>query len=143
MQMRYPESSTKNAGFTLMEVMIAMAIIAVISAYAISSYQKTELKSRRADAKSALANLSQTLERCYTQNFKYKGCTTLDTGTITVSTTSQRGYYTMSVPTISTGYYTAVATAVGTGPQAKDTGCTIMYQTNVGPGSGKIGRAHV
>jgi len=126
----------KQGGFTLIELLVVVAIIGIISSIAYASYQKSELKSRRADAKSALANLSQTLERCYSQNFKYKGCTTLDSGTISVPSTSQRGYYTVSIPSISTSYYTAEAVAVSTGPQAKDTGCTTLYQTNVGTGSG-------
>ena len=41
-------------GFTLIELMIAVAVIAIIAAIGFPSYQKTVMKSKRIDARNAL-----------------------------------------------------------------------------------------
>jgi len=58
-------------GFTLIELMIAIAILAIILGIAIPSYTQYVLKSGRAEAKGLLLNASQTLERCYTRYSAY------------------------------------------------------------------------
>ena len=125
----------RHKGFTLIELMVTMAIVAIIAAVAYPAYTKSAQKGRRADAKSALTRLSQTLERCYTTNFSYKNCASI---TPTPSPAiSQNGYYTLSVPSVSTTAYTVQATAISTGPQANDTSCTTMTMNNAGQqGSG-------
>ena len=57
-------------GFTLIELMMVVAIVGVLAAIAIPSYQDSIVKSRRADAKAALSELSVFMERYYTA----KGC---------------------------------------------------------------------
>ena len=57
-----------SAGFTLIELMIVVAIIAIIAAVAFPSYQEHVRKTRRADAQTALLELSQFMERHYTAN---------------------------------------------------------------------------
>ena len=66
-------------GFTLIELMIVVAVIAILAAIAYPSYQDSVRKSRRADAKAVVLNAAQILERCYTQNNVYTGCTGLPT----------------------------------------------------------------
>jgi len=58
-------------GFTLIELMIAVAIIAIIIAVAIPSYSAYITKSRRADAKIALMTISQLQETYFADNNKY------------------------------------------------------------------------
>ncbi len=60
----------KQNGFTLIELMIVVAIVGVLARIAYPSYQDSMIKSRRADAKSALLELSVFMERYYTT----KGC---------------------------------------------------------------------
>lgn len=61
----------QSAGFTLIEAMIVVAIIGIIAAIAYPSYQEYVRKTRRADAQTALMELSQFMERHYTANGRY------------------------------------------------------------------------
>lgn len=58
-------------GFTLIELMITVAIIAIIAAIAYPSYQNSIVKSNRTEAKACLLELAQFMERFYTQNGRY------------------------------------------------------------------------
>jgi type IV pilus assembly protein PilE len=60
-----------NSGFTLIELMIVVVIVGILAAIAYPSYARYVEKARRADAKSALLDASQRLERCYTQTNSY------------------------------------------------------------------------
>ncbi len=75
--------SSKNIqGFTLIEVMIVVAIIGIIVAVAIPSYQTHIQKSRRADAKTALVGLAQAQETFYADRRRYASNLVAETATI-------------------------------------------------------------
>lgn len=59
-------------GFTLIEVMIAVAIVALLTAIALPSYQEHVRKGKRAEGKSALLKTMQLQERVYTANGIYQ-----------------------------------------------------------------------
>lgn len=63
----------QQKGFTLMELMIVVAIIGIIAAIAIPSYNESTDKTRRRDAQAALMGLASAMERFYTQNSTYAG----------------------------------------------------------------------
>lgn len=60
-----------SKGFTLIELMIVVAVVGILAAVAYPSYQDSVRKSRRADAKSALLELAQFMERNYTLSNRY------------------------------------------------------------------------
>ncbi len=61
----------KARGFTLIELMIVVVIVAILASIALPSYQEQVRKSRRADAKAALMELSGFMERFYAANGRY------------------------------------------------------------------------
>ena len=62
----------KATGFTLIELMIVVAIIGIIAAIAFPSYQNQVQKTRRTTAQSDLLELTQWMERRYSNGFDYR-----------------------------------------------------------------------
>ena len=63
----------KQKAFTLIELMAVVAIIGILAAIAIPSYQESMRKSRRADAQGALLNFANGMERHFTESNTYCG----------------------------------------------------------------------
>ncbi|MGE0801442.1 MAG: type IV pilin protein [Lautropia sp.] len=61
----------RTAGFTLVELMIVAAVVAILAAVAYPTYTGQLRKSQRAEAKTALLRATQLLERSFTQNGEY------------------------------------------------------------------------
>lgn len=114
-------------GFTLIELMIAIAILAIIMGIAIPSYNQWVLKSGRADAKAALFGAAQTLERCFTRFSAYNdGNCPLPNGATEMSENDKYQVTVASAPT------TFTLTAAPQGTQANDTECTSFTLTHTG-----------
>lgn len=121
-------------GFTLIELMIAVAVVAVIVALALPSFKGSVQKSRRADAIAAFAGVQQAQERWRGNNPAYTNIL----GNLGVTSPQ---LYTLSLDTpaggsLTTGY---VIVAEGTGSQADDRACkrmsVQMVNGNVGYGA--------
>lgn len=61
------------SGFTLIELMIVVAVVAILAAIAYPSYTDSVLKSRRGQAKADMAEVAQMLERFHTEKNTYVG----------------------------------------------------------------------
>ena len=64
-------SSSSHAGFTLVELMIVVAIVAILASIAYPAFTSSVLKGKRAQARTALAELMQQQERYMTQRNTY------------------------------------------------------------------------
>lgn len=114
-------------GFSLIELMIVIMIIAILAGIAYPAYRSYTLKSRRADAMTALLQDQMILERCYAQNFSYSAsCTALPA----YPHNSSQAYYSITLSNLGASTYTLTATAIG--GQALDTTCSSLSvdQTN-------------
>ena len=86
----------KSNGFTLMELMIVIAIIATIASIAIPTYNEQVMKSKRSDAKSMLLTMASQQERFfYDENAYAQDLSTLGYAANTVE--SDEGYYDLSI----------------------------------------------
>lgn len=70
----------RAGGFSLLELMITVAIIGILASVAYPSYREHVAKSRRSEAANALMVGAQALERYYSANGRYT--TTVDSGTL-------------------------------------------------------------
>lgn len=61
----------KNRGFTLIELMIVVAVVAILSAIALPSYNEYIRRGHRAEARAALLQAAQWMERAATANGTY------------------------------------------------------------------------
>ncbi len=61
----------QNKGFTLIELMLVVAVVGILAAIAYPSYQAQVQKSRRADGLTTLMQIMQSQERFYTVNNRY------------------------------------------------------------------------
>jgi type IV pilus assembly protein PilE len=114
----------QHAGFTLIELMIACAIVAILAAISVPAYQTQIAKTNRSAAKGCLAQYSQFLERHYTTSMTYAD---VDLTTPLPCTTEGNltSRYTISVSGLTATAYTVVATPT-TVQSAKDSRCGTM-----------------
>ncbi len=131
------KSKNYIAGFTLIELMIVVAIVGILAAIAYPSFQDQIRKSRRSDAMTALTTAAAMQERWYTEHSSY----TSTIGNIG-DTSSPEGYYTISVvaqtidnATVCTsGTYVPCykLTATATSTQSSDTRCDEFFLDSTG-----------
>ncbi len=124
--------------FTLVELLVVVVIIGILAGIAYPNYQNSVTRSRRADAKAALMDFANAMERHFTENNTYCGAGTDDNGTClaatgvptifsTTSPASGTAYYNLTIPVATATTFTLRATPIGT--QAGD---GILELTNTG-----------
>lgn len=122
-----------NQGFTLVELMIVVAIIAILVGVAFPSYQNYVLRANRADALNALTDIANKEVQYFIENRKYGTVAELALPTANANgrgTTncganaiSKEGYYCITIANTGNNPSSYLLTAIPQGPQAKDTHC--------------------
>ena len=130
-------STRTSRGFTMLELMVVVAIIGIMAAFALPSYMSQARKSRRSDAISQINSTALAEEQWRTNCPSYAayGAAACLTGNPTFMSAPTSTYYTFTTPTASATHYTIVGTP--SGDQAKDaqfgTSCNpITYDFNAG-----------
>jgi len=122
-QARSPRRSA--AGFTLIELMIAVAVAGVLSGVAYPSFIDQVLKVRRSDALVAMMQVQWAQERWRANQASYGSLSEIG-----VPSVSAARHYTLQMGTTTQDGYDVIAMA--TGPQARDAQCRYMKLTMAG-----------
>ncbi len=123
------ELPNRPYGFTLIELMVVIAIVAILAAIAIPNYSRYVQRTRRSDAQQILLQVAGAEERYYATYNSYGSLAAV--GFSGTPVYSANRYYQVSVPASGSTSFTATATPVSSGPQASD-GCTSLSINNAG-----------
>lgn len=115
-----------EAGFTLIELMVVIAIVGILASIAYPAYRRQVMRAQRTDATAALLRVAAAQERYYLQNNSYAATAAITTAPpagLGIPGTDRR-YYTLTIEStdLAAGF-TAVAVPVAGGPQVGDTDC--------------------
>ena len=143
-----------TTGFTLVEMMIVVALLAVLASIAIPAYREQAERGRRADGKAFLLDVASRQERFYTQYSSYTtvvvgagGCAGSACGLNFSLNSSPKGFYSAGIavnpnscaPETATPCVTFVITVT---PSVADTKCTTLTLDSAGV-EGKTGAGSV
>jgi type IV pilus assembly protein PilE len=115
--------TSAQRGFTLIELMITVAIVGILAAIAYPSYTNYVLRGYRSEGLAMLSDAAARMERFYAQNNTYAGATLATLGITNAN--SPNGRYTLSLPAAATATTYSLQIAPQ-GAQTKDTTCGTM-----------------
>lgn len=121
----------RQNGFTLVELMVTVAILGIIAGIAYPSFTSYAQKGRRSEAISKLLELQMAQERYRVKQAApiYADSMTKLVGAATLTTT----YYSYALSGVTATAFTVTATPVSPGAQASDKGCSTIVVTESGP----------
>lgn len=113
-----------SGGFTLIELMIVVGVVAILAAVAYPAFQEQMRRASRTEGKHALQDAAALQERYYSDNNVYASLATVD-----INTTTEHGKYTLSITGLggTNQSYTLVAT-----PTFTDTLCGALSLSSNG-----------
>jgi len=120
----------QQRGFTLIELMIVVAVIAILAAIAVPSYLEQSRKGRRADASRAIGEFQLAMERWRAENPSYANCAVAPCGSGTYPTAPTSDFYRVPSGGITAAPASYSITLEPYGKQAGDR-CVNLSATNL------------
>ncbi len=118
-----PAHPKAQAGFTLIELMIAVVVMAILASIAVPSYGRFVQRANRADATAELLRLAAAQERFYIANNTYTANLAAPPAGLGGEGSSERGYYTITVTAADVNGFTIQAVPTAGSKQASDAEC--------------------
>ncbi len=115
-------------GFTLVELMIVVALVGILAAVSMSFYGNYITDANRTDGRMALTETVTSLEKCKALYSAYNSANC----NVALPVTSDEGLYTVAATAISGATFLLTATPVAGARQAGDTDCTTLTLTSSG-----------
>ena len=122
-------------GFTLVEVLVTLALIAILASQAVPGYRAVINRAQRQDAQAALLRVQYRQERFYGEHLRYAAALSAPAHEdgLQLAETSDNGDYALSLRAGPDGQdYTASATALAGGRQADDPDCAVFSLDHTG-----------
>ena len=121
-----PQLARAPRGFTLIEIMVVVALIGILASIALNSYQSSTRKSRRYAAQSCLMEQAQYMERYYTTASSTMSYTGAVLPASAACRTNLASHYTFSLPAAANSSQAFSVQAAAIGTQRGDTQCTTL-----------------
>jgi len=130
--MRIPSTTKTNhiLGFTLIELMITVAVVGILAAVAYPSYTNFVLSSNRSEGQRELLRLANLQEETFIDRRSYT-TDMIALGMATDPHVTEFGNYSIDA-IIANGGATFILTATAQGAQANDAGCTVLTVNEAG-----------
>jgi type IV pilus assembly protein PilE len=123
-------SARADGGFTLIEIMIVVVIVAILTGIALPAYQQYARKAKRADAHSALLRIATLQEKFFSNNNQY-ATSTVALGYAANPAASNEGYWAITIATAGAPPMSYTLTAAPAGGHV-DTDCATITLTSTG-----------
>lgn len=116
----------KPCGFTLLESMVTLLMIAILATLTYPSFQNHLYRARRLDGQTALLNMAALMENHYLNYHTYLQATPSKLG---LSEISPQGYYQLAISSLTDTSYLLTATPLSSGAQAHDPCATLTLNS--------------
>lgn len=119
-----------SKGFSLIELLVAIAVLGILAALAMPAYHSYRLRANRVEARVTLVEAAQLAERWFVRNNTYAGVDDVNTGDPMFPATSPHGLYTLAYNAPAAAAFSITATA--TGSQLGDSDCATLSINHLG-----------